>query len=175
MTWLDYFMIGILGFTLLRGLWRGTLQETLAMIVLLLAPAIALLLAPLLAEHLVSLITLTALRLQTAFFILFFMVLLAGFFIRYLIARLSGEDTLSLQSRLVGGFLGLIRGAILINLLLILGQHYQLNETSSWKESTMIPYFNQITGAGMTVINRVEIKYNVNLPTVDMAKKKVTS
>jgi membrane protein required for colicin V production len=173
MVWIDYCILVVIFFTLVRGLWRGALQEMLAVTFLILAPILALWLAPWFADHLVSLITLATLRFQMAFFVLFFAILGIGFFVRYLVGRVSSDEGLSFKSRVWGGLLGLIRGAIWVVLLLILGQHYQLNQTPPWQASTLIPYCDQMTNAGLNRVQNAEAKYDVGLPVAKQVKEKL--
>jgi membrane protein required for colicin V production len=174
MTWIDYVIILILAFTVLRGLWRGALQEGLALITLIIAPFFAVLLAPWLADQLTSIFTLDSVRIQIAFFILFFGILILGFLFRYMIMRASSEENKEFKSRFLGGVLGFIRGLMLLNLVLILGQHYQFNEISAWKEAKLVPYFAVITQEGINIIDKVEKKYDVGLPpTVVQGKEQL--
>ena len=55
----------------------------------------------------------------------------------YFVRQSGLSETLD---RVLGGLFGVLRGAVLVALTVMLGQKVQLNEVTWWKESRLVPY-----------------------------------
>lgn len=144
MNWIDYTILAVLGLSVLVGLWRGLVSEVLALVIWVAAFWVAWLLGPTLAARL-TVITLPALRVAAAYAGCFVLVLVLGAILRYVVRRLLEGSGLSGTDRLLGMLFGFVRGALLVCVLVFLGQFTGLTREPLWRQSALLPPFQSAT------------------------------
>ena len=134
MTWFDYGVIAILGFSLLVGVLRGLLRERVMLIVwiaaFVLATAFSGRLTPMIPESLGPL-----LASLLAYVLIFIAVLVGAGFIALLLTMLAKSAGLGLLNRLMGAGFGVLRGLIVVLALVLVAGLTPLPKEPFWKNA----------------------------------------
>jgi membrane protein required for colicin V production len=141
MNWTDGVILGILGLSVLVGLWRGLVAELLSLVIWVAAFWVALTFGPLLSTHMERLISLPLARNGVAYGSCFIGVLLIGVLLRFLTRRLIWSSGLAGIDRLFGAVFGLLRGTLVVTLIVVLFGLTALTRESWWQQSVLLPQF----------------------------------
>ncbi len=141
MNWTDGVILGILGLSVLIGLWRGLVAELLSVVTWVAAFWVALTFGPVLSTHLEHTISLPLARHGVAYGICFFGVLLIGAVVRFLTRKLIWSSGLTGIDRLFGVVFGFVRGALVVTLVVLLVGLTALTRESWWQQSVLLPQF----------------------------------
>lgn len=144
MNWIDYSILGVLGLSVLVGLWRGLVSEVLALVIWVAAFWVAWLLGPTLSARL-TVITLPTLRVAAGYALCFVLVLVLGAILRHIVHRLLVSTGLSGTDRLLGMVFGFARGALLVCVLVFLCQFTSFTRDPLWRQSLLLPPFQRAT------------------------------
>lgn len=136
----DYLILGVLAFSVLLGLFRGFVRESIALLAWLgglwLAWRYAPLFEPLFQDALDSPESLWAARA-----VVVVAVLIVGWLLAAVLSYFLRHSPLSIMiDRLLGMFFGVVRGAVVIAVIVLIAQFAQLQQTSWWKNSRLLPY-----------------------------------
>jgi membrane protein required for colicin V production len=148
----DYWVVAIVLLISITGLMRGFLREIIAVIAWLLALFIAWHFSGWLAPQLGGLLAEPHVRPWAARVILLFVVLFigsiggmfAGHFVR--LSIFAGTD------RFLGFTLGLVRAAIVLGVLVIVGQLLRVDEERWWQQSLLVPYAERVANGLRTLV-----------------------
>lgn len=144
MNWIDYTILGVLGLSVLVGLWRGLVSEVLALVIWIAAFWVAWLFGPAVSARL-DMISHPALRVAAGYALCFVLVLVLGALLRFLVQRLLVSTGLSGTDRLFGMVFGLARGVLLVCLLVFLCQFTAFTREPPWRQSLLLPPFQRAT------------------------------
>ncbi|HNR91219.1 MAG TPA: CvpA family protein [Dokdonella sp.] len=142
MTWFDYAIAGVLALSVLIGLWRGFIGEVLALACWVLAFWVAWMFGPLLAERF-SAISVPSVRVMLAYGLCFVAVLMAGALVSFLLRKLVSGSGLSGTDRLLGMVFGLVRGAAVVVLVVMLMKFTPVVRDDWWQASQLRPTFEE--------------------------------
>ena len=141
MTTFDLVMLGILAFSILISLQRGFVREALSLAAWVIAVILSRWYGNLFADLLSSAIPSAAIRVPLGHFLVFFLVIIAGSIIGYLLKSMLKVVGLSLVDRLLGCAFGLVRGLLILVLLVALMQWLNVfSELHWWKNSLFLPH-----------------------------------
>ena len=144
MNWADYFIIAIIGLSVLISVWRGFTKEALSLAGWIIAGVVAFKFS----NHLVVLlephIQVPSLRLIVAFAILFIATLFLAGLINYLAVQLIKKTGLSGTDRMVGIFFGVARGCMVVALLVLGAGLTAVPQDPWWNESQLMHYFQDM-------------------------------
>ncbi len=143
MNWTDYIIIGILGLSIMVGLWRGLVSEVLALAIWIAAFWVAWVFGPTLAVRFERVIELPSARIIVAYAICFVAVLILGALLRFVVSRLIEGTGLSGTDRLLGMLFGFARGVLLVTLLVFLLGFTAFTRDPWWQQSVLLPHFQQ--------------------------------
>lgn len=143
MNWTDYIIIGVLGLSVMVGLWRGLASEILSLAIWVAAFWVAWVFGPVLAVRLEPLIHTPALRIIGAYALCFVAVLVLGALLRYVVQRLIYGIGLGGLDRVLGAVFGLARGVLLVILAVFLVGFTTFTHESWWQQSILLPHFRQ--------------------------------
>lgn len=144
MNWIDFTILGVLGLSVLIGLWRGLVSEMLALVIWVAAFWLAWLFGPVVSAHLVM-IAMPAVRAAAGYALCFVLVLMLGALLRFLAHRLLVSTGLSGTDRLLGMLFGFARGALIVCVLVFLCQFTSFTQEPLWRQSVLLPSFQRAT------------------------------
>ena len=128
MAAVDWILLGVLGFSLLLGAWRGLVYEVLSFYV-------AQLFAPQLAELLPIRSASESIRYAAAFVLIFIASLFACGLLAFLLKKLVQSIGLRPVDRTLGAAFGLVRGLILLLATTVVINMTALKASDWWQES----------------------------------------
>ncbi|HEX5362876.1 MAG TPA: CvpA family protein [Gallionella sp.] len=132
MTGFDYTLIAILVASLLLGLWRGLVYESLSLA----GWPIAFVLSKLFASRLAPMMPGDAtMRMVLAYIVVFVAALLLWSVLVWLVSRLMKAVGLGGLDRLLGGVFGLVRGVLVVLALVWLAGLTSMPEQSFWRNA----------------------------------------
>lgn len=143
MIWVDYLIIGIICLSTIVGLLRGFIREAFSLAAWILAFWVGWTFKQELSEHMVWFEE-PFLRYVAAFTILFLTTLILGALVNYLIGKVVDKSGLSGTDRLVGMLFGIVRGAVLVSIMVVIAGLTPLSNGSWWEESQLIDYFSDL-------------------------------
>ena len=134
MSWFDYGVLAILGFSMLVGVLRGLLRELIMLLGWIAAFVLATLftgqITPLMPESLGP-----VLAPPLAFLAIFIAVLLAAGFIALLLTLLAKSAGMGALNRLMGAGFGLVRGLLVVLALVLVAGLTPLPKEPFWKNA----------------------------------------
>ncbi len=144
MIWIDYTIVGLILISSVIGLLRGFFREAFSLVIWVAAIWIGLTFSREFSVYFDALISYPSARIATAFAVLFFMTLILGGLISYLLGELVKKTGLTGTDRFVGMFFGIARGMVVVAIIIMLAGLTPLPEDPWWKESTLIPPFQSL-------------------------------
>ena len=147
MTAFDYFVLGIVGASVVISIMRGFAREVLALAGWVIAFVAANALSTTVAGTLMPFVSEPSVRGLTAFVAVFVITLIAMSLIAMLVARLLKSAGLGLEDRLLGGFFGLARGLLIVMLIVLLAGLTALPRQPAWNEAMLSPPLEALAGA----------------------------
>lgn len=142
----DYLILGVLAFSMLLGLFRGFVRESIALLAWLcglwLAWRYADQFEPLFRDALDQ-----PASTWTARALIVLAVLIVGWLLAAILSYFLRHSALSITvDRLLGVFFGIVRGAVVIAVVVLLAQFAHLEGTKWWKNSRLLPYAVECAG-----------------------------
>jgi membrane protein required for colicin V production len=143
----DLLILGVLVLSMLLGLMRGFVREAIAVLAWLGGLWLAWRYAPLLEPLLGGTIGEPPISTWTARALIVLIVLLVGWLFADVLSYLLRHSGLStIVDRILGLLFGLLRGAVVVAVFVLLGQFVELTTVEWWKESRLIPYAVELAG-----------------------------
>ncbi|MDU3157683.1 colicin V production protein [Hafnia alvei] len=144
MVWIDWVIIGIIGFSALVSLIRGFVREALSLVTWGAAFFVA--------SHFYTYLAVYFTRFEDALVrngiaiaILFVATLIVGAIVNYVIGSLVERTGLSGTDRVLGICFGALRGVLIVSaILFFLDTFTSMAQSTDWKQSQLIPQFSYI-------------------------------
>jgi len=141
LNWVDWLLVGIIAGSALIGLWRGFVVEVLSLLVWVAAFWLALHYGSDVAAMFADRVDTPSARMALGHLLLFVLAIIVGGLLTWLIGKLVRATGLSLIDRLLGLSFGLLRGAgLAVVLVLVLG-FTPLPSDPWWQRSQLLPSF----------------------------------
>lgn len=144
MIWVDYGIIGMIGLSAVIGLIRGLIREVFSLALWGFAIWLGLHYSHAFSVYLEKLIPVPSLRIAGSFLALFIGALLAGGMLAYVLGKLVSSTGLSGTDRLAGVVFGIVRGALIAAIVVLLAEFTPLKEDPWWHQSKLIPLFQPL-------------------------------
>lgn len=144
-TWLDLVLLAIVGISALMGLWRGFIGEVMALLVWALAFWLATRFGPDVAELFAASVDYPTARWLLGGATVFIAVLGTGALLTWLLRKLVKGSGLSGSDRVLGLGFGLVRGAAVACVVVLVAGFTPLPQEAAWRDGRLIPGF--VTGA----------------------------
>jgi len=141
MIWVDYCIVGLLVVSTIVGVIRGFARETLGLLTWILAIWLAVAFSAAVAVKLGPYISVPSVRIAAAYAILFLGGLLIGGVITAIIVRFLRASALSSTDRTLGGGFGVIRGAVLVALFIVIAGTTPARQDPWWQKSLLLDKF----------------------------------
>ena len=143
MAKLDWVFLAVLGFSFMVGAWRGLVFEVVSLI----GWVIAFFLAQWFAVEMAMLLPLEGfapdLRYAAGFVLVFVMSVFAASFAAWLLGKLVQALGLRPADRILGALFGVLRGAVLLMVFVVVAGMTSLNQSDWWRESQGAPWVDQ--------------------------------
>lgn len=137
----DYLILIVLVFSMLLGMYRGFVRESVALLAWLCGLWLAWRYAPLVEPLLGGMLGEPPVRTWAARTLIVMAVVILGWIVAGLLGYLLRHSGLSVAvDRLLGMFFGAVRGGVVICAFVLLAQFAQLDQVKWWKKSTLLPY-----------------------------------
>lgn len=144
MNWIDYTIIGVIVLSALISIVRGFIKESLSLISWVLAFFIASRFYMYITRYLTYFES-DVVRIAVAIAILFVTTLIVCSIITYIISQFVQKTGLSGTDRVLGVYLGIIRGILVVAAVLFFVDTFTpLSQTLEWEQSLLIPHFQII-------------------------------
>jgi membrane protein required for colicin V production len=141
----DYVIVAIVGLSVVLGIFRGFVREAVALASWLLGIWVAWHHSEFLHPYLGGVLESPLQKAWAARALVLLMVLLAGAVIGAILAWVTRTAAgLGPMDRLFGLVFGLTRGALIVGLVVLVGQTLRLDGESWWQRSTLMPYAEQV-------------------------------
>lgn len=140
-SWIDYTIVGVLGLSVLIGLWRGLVSEVLALVTWIAAFWVAWVFGPAVTAHFEHSIEVPVVRLAVGYGLCFIAVLVLGALVRFVVHRLVEGTGLGGTDRLLGMLFGFARGVLLVTLVVFLCGFTTFSREPWWQHSVLLPQF----------------------------------
>lgn len=144
MIWIDYAILALISIAAVMGLLRGLAVEMFALGIWLIAAIIGLTFSNEFAAHFTVLSAQSPIRLAAASGSLCLLTILVGGLIGYLLNESLMVRGFSFFSRLLGSFLGVIRGGVITTIIILLAGMTPLPFESWWQESQLVFPFQKL-------------------------------
>ncbi len=144
MVWVDYLIIGIIILSSVISVVRGFIKEVLSLISWGLAFWVALTFYGHVATLLSPYIATPSIRLFSAFFALFIVTLILSALVNHLISQLVEKTGLTGTDRALGILFGLLRGAAIVTLLVLVAGATPMPNDSWWQNSLLLEHFENL-------------------------------
>ncbi len=138
MSTVDLVLLGLVGLSVVVGLWRGFIKEVFALAVWVFAFMAAFHFSGAAANLLEPYVTVPSARQGLAFAAVFILVLVAGGLVTFLIGQLVEKTGLSGTDRLLGAVFGAARGLLLVLALILAAGFTPVPADPWWGESRVI-------------------------------------
>ncbi len=135
----DYLILAVLVVSMLLGFFRGFLREAISLIAWLGGTWLAWRYAYVVEPYLGGALAAHPAKIWVARALILVAAVLAGWLLAALLGYLIRPGLSLVIDRLLGMFFGVIRGAVILSVLVILAQLVRLDEVDWWKESRMMP------------------------------------
>jgi membrane protein required for colicin V production len=141
----DYLMLGVLVASTLLGMVRGFVREAVGLLAWLGGLWFAWRYAPLLEPYLGGMVGEPPVSTWTARIVIVLAVLLLGWLIASLLGYFLRHSALSVMvDRMLGLVFGTLRGAVVVAVIVMLGQFVELDQVGWWKRSRLMPYASEL-------------------------------
>jgi len=161
MTVVDVIIIFVIVLSALFGLLRGFMQESISLAKWIIATWIAATFAPKLAPMLPAAIESEAVRQAISFASLFIIIFILGSIVAHLVSRLLIKTGLTSLDRVLGIGFGILRGAVIIIIFVIVGGHFpQLPQQDWWQQSLMLERFEDMVIWMQDYIPNMDVDYD---------------
>lgn len=142
--WIDWFIVSVIGISVLTGLFRGFVKECIALAVWILALWLSFRYIQVLDPWLQSYITDRTARSITSFAIIFLGILLAGAVINAILSFILKRSGLSGTDRLLGMGFGFIRGVLIVALMMLAVKMTSIPYQEYSKQSALFAKFDPL-------------------------------
>jgi membrane protein required for colicin V production len=143
----DYLILAVLLLSVLLGMIRGFVREAIALLGWLGGLWLAWRYAPLLEPYLGGMIGQPPVSTWVARGLIVMAALIAGWLLAGVLTYFLQHSGLSLMvDRLLGMFFGVVRGAVVVAVFVLLGQFVELNKVEWWRKSQLLPYAAELAG-----------------------------
>ena len=143
LTWLDLVLLAIVGVSALAGLWRGLIGEVMALVVWAAAFWLAIGFGPQVAELYAGVVDAPTARWLLGYASVFVLALAIGGLVTWVLRKLVRSTGLSGSDRVLGLGFGVLRGAAVACVLVLVAGFTPLPQEAGWQQSELLPGFER--------------------------------
>lgn len=144
MNWFDISILVIIFISAGISILRGFMREALSLLSWVLSFWVAISFSHKLEALLRDMIDSETVRISVSFAVLFFLTLLAGAMVNYLVGQLVKKTGLGGTDRVLGIFFGIGRGVIVVSVIVLLAGLTTVPQEGFWRDSILIEHFRAV-------------------------------
>lgn len=144
MIWVDYTVIGLLGFSAAIGFFRGFVTEAFSLASWVVASWIGLNFSRELSVYFEATVPMPSVRIALSFALLFLLTLVVGSLLRMILRQLVTSTGLTGSDRFLGLIFGIARGVLVVAILVLLAGLTPFPEDPWWNESSLLEWFQPL-------------------------------
>lgn len=141
LNWVDYFILGIIAFSIIISFFRGFLREAVSLVVWLVGILVALKFANFVSDLIKTWIASSTLRYIVAFVALFLIIFIIGMFINIILHAFVKRTGLGVTDRMLGVAFGAARGLLIVTVLLMFASVGKIEGGVYFTQSRLAPKF----------------------------------
>jgi membrane protein required for colicin V production len=145
-NWLDWTIVGVIGFSMLISIARGFIREVISLTTWVAAVWISFHYTDNVSALLVGHVASQMMRMIISVGLLFFATLIAGVFVNVVIGGVMSRSRLSVADRFLGVVFGASRGILMVTLMVMVGSMTMIPQTDWWRGANLLPYFEHSAG-----------------------------
>jgi len=153
----DWIIIAVVTISCAIGVWRGFLREAISLATWVIGLWLAWTFSSAVEPMLGGLLSGPDVKVWVARLIILVLVVLAGNLVGFIVTKAVRYSPFGAADRVLGLLFGLLRGALLIGIGVILGELVELDGESWWKESAVLPYTEFLGDWVRALVNEVDI------------------
>lgn len=153
----DWLIVVLMLVSCVIGAMRGLMREGIALITWLLGLYLAWAFSDVLEPYLGGLLGREGVRVWVARLLILLAVLLIGTLIGLILQYAVRHSPFGTADRVLGTFFGLVRGAVVVGVLVIVGELLLLHQERWWTESRLLPYAQYMGDAVRSLVDEVEV------------------
>ncbi len=144
LPWIDIVIIALFVISILIGIYRGFVKETLSVVSWALAAVVAFRYGEQASAYIKPYIQQEPLDLAIAYVAVFLISLIVFSVISHLISQIFDSSGMKGIDRSIGSIFGAIRAAAIIVILVLVGRFMAMDNQQWWMDSQFIPYFEPL-------------------------------
>ncbi len=144
LSWVDIFVLIVLGISALLSLFRGLVREVLSLVGWIVAGWCAFKFSGPVGELFGNAITMPSMRTAVAFVGILIGVLLVFGILNFLLGKLIDSTGLGATDRMLGMVFGAVRGAAIVTVLVMFAGLTPLPKDPWWRQSMFLPHFEAL-------------------------------
>ena len=144
MPWIDIVIIAFFVISILIGIYRGFVKETLSVASWALAAFVAFRFGEQASVYIKPYITQEPLDLAIAYVAVFLVSLIVFSVISHIISQIFASSGMTGIDRSIGSIFGVLRAAAIIVVLILVGRFMAMDNQQWWIDSQFIPYFEPL-------------------------------
>jgi membrane protein required for colicin V production len=152
----DWIIIAIVVISCLIGVWRGFMREAISLATWIVGLWLAWTFSSSVEPMLGGLLSGPQVKVWVARLIILVLVVLAGNLVGFIVTRAVRYSPFGVADRLLGVLFGLLRGALLIGIGVILCELLELDAEPWWKDSALLPYTDFLGDWVRALVNEVQ-------------------
>lgn len=139
----DFIVIGLVGLSIVIGIFRGFIRESISLISWILAIILAIAFANPLSVYM-TFTEVEFIKMMTAFLIIFVSVIFVGTIFNLIVGTLVRKTPFSMPDRILGSLFGLTRGVVFITIAVLIATLTPFPQETWWKQSYMLNKFQKL-------------------------------
>jgi membrane protein required for colicin V production len=160
----DWFIVGLILVSSVIGILRGFMREAVSLATWMLGLWLAWTFSGAIEPHLGGMLGQPNAKVWVARLIILVVVLLIGTLAGTVVSYIMRHSPFSAADRTLGMFFGLLRGAVLVGVAVIVGELVKLDQESWWDQSRLLPYAEHLGDWIRHLVDDVEVVIEKTVP-----------
>jgi len=144
LPWIDLVIIVFFAISILIGVYRGFVKETLSVASWALAAFVAFQFGEQASQYIKPYIKQEPLDLAIAYVAVFLVALIAFSIVSHIVSQIFDSSGMKGIDRSIGSLFGAVRAAVIVVVLILVGRFMAMDNQQWWTDSGLIPYFEPL-------------------------------
>ena len=144
LPWIDIIMLIFVAISILIGIYRGFVKEVLSVTAWVLAAFVAFRFGQQASVYIKPYISQEPLALAVAYVAVFLVALIAFSIVGHIVSQIFASSGMSGFDRSLGSVFGVLRAAIVVAILILVGRFMAMDQQQWWLDSEFLPHFEPL-------------------------------